>query len=201
MHHRTSGVAWCFVRLPVATPFRRGGVWQVLLSQLKEWFRDVFSTTSSFVIFPASSLIMSRRTLGTTYCLAPSGVWVTVETMMLRFLRLGCPVPLVCRDTCLTSSDRDPSVPLLSLGMARWCPIVSTCLDSIRSALLESRLSPCWVARRAGWSVASSRWVGRWAGWSTGMLLGDPALLGFSAGKLVGRPTSLGCLTAICSVH
>jgi hypothetical protein len=29
--------------------FRRGGVWWVLLSQLKAWLRDVFGTASSSV--------------------------------------------------------------------------------------------------------------------------------------------------------
>jgi hypothetical protein len=73
--------------------FRRGGAWRVLLSQLKAWFRDVFSTTSSSVISLASSFIMRRRTPATTYCPVPSGVWVTVETQMVRFLRSGSSDP------------------------------------------------------------------------------------------------------------
>jgi hypothetical protein len=73
--------------------FRRGGAWRVLLSQLKAWFRDVFSTTSSSVISLASSFIMRRRTPATTYCPVPSGVWVTVETQMVRFLRTGSSDP------------------------------------------------------------------------------------------------------------
>jgi hypothetical protein len=51
--------------------------------------RDVFSTTSSSVILPASSFIMRRRTHGMVYCSVPSDVWVTVETPMLRFLQPG----------------------------------------------------------------------------------------------------------------
>ena len=50
--------------------------------------RGVFSTTSSSVIPLASSFIMRRRMPGTVYCPAPSGVWVTVETLMLRSLWL-----------------------------------------------------------------------------------------------------------------
>jgi hypothetical protein len=49
------------------------------------WLRDVFSTTSSYVIPLASSFIMRRRMPGMVYCPVPSGVWVTVKTLMLRF--------------------------------------------------------------------------------------------------------------------
>jgi hypothetical protein len=36
---------------------------------------------------------MRRRMPGTTYCPVPSGVWVIVETLMLRSLRLGLSGP------------------------------------------------------------------------------------------------------------
>jgi hypothetical protein len=91
MRRRTSSMVWHHVISAslLLLQFRRGDAWWVLLSQLKAWFRDVFSTTSSFVIPLAPSFIMCRRTPGTTYCPIPSGVWVNVETLMLRFLRSG----------------------------------------------------------------------------------------------------------------
>jgi hypothetical protein len=56
---------------------------------------------------------MHRRMPSTTYCLVPSGVWVTVETPMLGFLRLGLPGPTGQREyTSGVVLDRDPSVPL-----------------------------------------------------------------------------------------
>jgi hypothetical protein len=50
---------------------------------------------------------------GTTYCPAPSGVWVNVETTMLRSLRLGLFGPTGQRGYISSVVfDRDPSVPL-----------------------------------------------------------------------------------------
>jgi hypothetical protein len=47
------------------------------------------------------------------YCPVPSGVWVTVETPMLRFLRQGLSDPTSQRGyVSVAVFDRDPSVPL-----------------------------------------------------------------------------------------
>jgi hypothetical protein len=48
------------------------------------WLRDVFGTASSVVIPLASPFIMHRRMPGMAYFPVPYGVWVTVETPMLR---------------------------------------------------------------------------------------------------------------------
>jgi hypothetical protein len=50
------------------------------------WVGDVLSTTSSFVVLLASPFIMRRRISGMVYCSVPPppGVWVTVETLMVR---------------------------------------------------------------------------------------------------------------------
>jgi hypothetical protein len=52
------------------------------------WHKDVFITTLSFVIPLASPFIMRRHMPSTTYCPIPSNVWLTVETPVLRSLRL-----------------------------------------------------------------------------------------------------------------
>jgi hypothetical protein len=57
------------------------------------WFRDVFSTTSSSIILFASPFIMCRGIPGTAYCPISSGVWVAIETLMLRSLWLGLSGP------------------------------------------------------------------------------------------------------------
>jgi hypothetical protein len=57
--------------------------------------RDVFGTTSSFVIPLSSPFIIRRRMPGTMYCPVPFGVGVTVETPMLRSPRLESSGPTV----------------------------------------------------------------------------------------------------------
>jgi hypothetical protein len=61
----------------------------ILLSQLKLWFRDVFSTTSSVVIPLPSPFLMRRRMPGTVYYPVPSYVWVTVETPDVEVFATG----------------------------------------------------------------------------------------------------------------
>jgi hypothetical protein len=76
-------------------------------------FRDVSSTTSSFIIPFVSPFIMRRRTPGTTYCPVPSGVWVTIETLVLRSLWLELASPIgQWGHVSSIMLDRDPSVPL-----------------------------------------------------------------------------------------
>jgi hypothetical protein len=48
------------------------------------WLREVFGTTSPSVIPFASPFIMRGHIPGMTYCPIPFGVWITVETPMLR---------------------------------------------------------------------------------------------------------------------
>jgi hypothetical protein len=95
------------------------------------WLRDVFNTTSSSVIPLASPFIMRRRMLGTVYYLVPSGIWVTIETPVLRSLRLGLTGPTSQRGYISSIVlDRDPSVSLTWSGhglvmfhradVARW---------------------------------------------------------------------------------
>jgi hypothetical protein len=59
-------LVWCRVPFPLRLllQFRRGGVWWVLLGQLKAGLRDVFSISSFSVIPLASPFIMSRRMPG-----------------------------------------------------------------------------------------------------------------------------------------
>jgi hypothetical protein len=83
------------------------------LSQLKEWVRDVFDRTSSSVILTTSSFIMHRCTPGTAYCPIPSGVWVTAETSILRFLWSGSSGPTNQQGyISIVVLDIDPSAPL-----------------------------------------------------------------------------------------
>jgi hypothetical protein len=115
-------------------------------------FRDVFSTTLSSVIPSTLPFIMRRCMLGMTYFHVPSGVWVTVETPMLRSLWLGLTDPI--SQWGYVSGfvlDRYPSVllPWSGHSLVMICLIVLSWLDSIR-CLYESRLSPCWVARQSG---------------------------------------------------
>jgi hypothetical protein len=81
------------------------------------WFRDVFSTSSSSVILLASPFIMRRRTSGTTYWPVPSGIWVTVETLMLRSLWPGS-FGSTGQQGYVSGvvHDRVPSIPLLQFG-------------------------------------------------------------------------------------
>jgi hypothetical protein len=77
------------------------------------WFRDIFNTTSSFVVPFSSPSIMRRRMLGIAYCPIPSGVRVNVETSMLRPLRLGLSGPTSKRGyVSSVVLDRYPSIPL-----------------------------------------------------------------------------------------
>jgi hypothetical protein len=77
------------------------------------WLRDVFNTTSSSVIPLVSPFIMCRRMPGTTYCSVPSGVWVTIETPMLRSLRSGSSGPTgQLGYVSGVVLERDPSVSL-----------------------------------------------------------------------------------------
>jgi hypothetical protein len=82
-------------------------------------FRDVFGIASSFVISLMSHFIMRRRMPGTAYCPVPCGVWVTIDTPMLRSLQLGLTGPTgqwrYVYDVVL---DRDPSVMLPRSGHA-----------------------------------------------------------------------------------
>jgi hypothetical protein len=83
-------------------------------------FRDVFSTTSSSVIPLASPFIMRRRMLGTAYCPVPFGVWVIVETSVLRSLWVGLSGPTSHGDTYLVSCLIETlRYRFHSLGMAR----------------------------------------------------------------------------------
>jgi hypothetical protein len=88
------------------------------------WLRDVFSITSSSVIPLASPFIMRRRTSGMAYCLIPSGVWVTVETPMLRSLLPGSSGPTgqqgYVSDVVL-DRDRTASTVWVSLGDVPSC--------------------------------------------------------------------------------
>jgi hypothetical protein len=99
-------------------------------------FRYVFGTTSSSVIPLASPFIMRRHMPGTVYCPIPSGVWITVETPMLRSMWLGLTGPTSQRgyvsDVVL---DRDPSIPLpwSEHGLVMIYLIVSSWLDSTKS--------------------------------------------------------------------
>jgi hypothetical protein len=77
------------------------------------WLRDVFSIASSSVIALVSPFIMHRRTSGTSYCPVPSGVWVIVETPMLRSLQAGSFGPTVQQGYVSGFVlDRVPLVPL-----------------------------------------------------------------------------------------
>jgi hypothetical protein len=150
-------------------------------------FRDVFSAASSSVIPLASPFIMRKHMPGTTYCPIPSSVWVTVETSMLRSLRLGLCGPTGQREYIFgIVLDRDPSVPLPRSrhGLGTICPIVSSWLGSTGSALPFSR----GVCLRASCRLAGllCTQVGR-----------QPRLTGLlgsirSAGGLVSNPVSLG---------
>jgi hypothetical protein len=62
-------------------------------SQLNVRFRDVFGTTTSFVIHLVSPFITRKHMLGMAYCPAPFVLWVTIETPMLRLLWLGLSGP------------------------------------------------------------------------------------------------------------
>jgi hypothetical protein len=60
-----------------------------------------------------SPFIMHRRMPSTTYCPVPSSVWVTVETLMLRSMRLGLFGPTgQWGYVSGVVFDRDPSVSL-----------------------------------------------------------------------------------------
>jgi hypothetical protein len=122
----------------------------------------VYSTTSSFVIPLASPFIMHRRMPGTAYCSIPSGIWVNVETPMLRSLWLGLSGPTSQRGYVSNIVlDRDPSIPLprSGHGLVMIYPIVLPWLDSIGSALPFSK----GVRLRAGCRLAGflSKQVGR----------------------------------------
>uniref|UniRef100_A0A804QPC5 Uncharacterized protein n=1 Tax=Zea mays TaxID=4577 RepID=A0A804QPC5_MAIZE len=77
-----------------------------------------------------------RHMPGTVYCPIPSGVWITVETPMLRSMWLGLTGPTSQRgyvsDVVL---DRDPSIPLpwSEHGLVMIYLIVSSWLDSTKS--------------------------------------------------------------------
>jgi hypothetical protein len=60
---------------------------------------------------------MRRHMPGTTYCHVPSGVWVTLETLMLRSLWLGLFYLTGQRGYIfIVVLDRDPLVPLPRSG-------------------------------------------------------------------------------------
>jgi hypothetical protein len=138
-------------------------------------FRDVYSTTSSFVIPLASPFIMRRRMPGTTNCSVPYGVWVTIETSILRSLRLELYGPTGQRgyvsDVVL---DRDPLVllPWSRHGLVMICPIVLSWLKSIGSTLPFSRgvrlRDDCrlvgLLGRHVGWQPRLTRLFGRQVG-------------------------------------
>jgi hypothetical protein len=142
-------------------------------------FRDIFSTASSFVIPSVSPSIMSRRMLGTVYRLISSGVWVTVETPMLRSTRLGLTGPPVSRDTLQNTSDtvldRGPSILFSWFDhvLVKICLVVPSWLDSTRSTLplVDVLIRESVVV-----------------------------LLGCSANWSIGGPVSPGCSTVFFSV-
>jgi hypothetical protein len=106
-----------------------------------------------FSIPLASSFIMHRCMPGTAYFPVPSGVCVTVETPMLRSLRLGLTGPTSQRGYAPSVVlDRDPLVllPRYRHSLLMICFIVSSWLDSTRSSL-----PPCrGVHPRAGCRLA-----------------------------------------------
>jgi hypothetical protein len=60
---------------------------------------------------------MRRHTPGMVYCPIPSGVWVIVETLMLRFLRQVSSNPMGQQGhVSVVVFDRDPSVSLPRFG-------------------------------------------------------------------------------------
>jgi hypothetical protein len=108
-------------------------------------FRDVFNTTSSFVIPLASPFIMHRCTPGIAYLSyrpIPSSLWVTVETPMLRTLWLGLTGPTSQWGYVFSVMlDRYPSILLRwsRHGLVMICLIVSSWLDSDRLVLPQCR--------------------------------------------------------------
>jgi hypothetical protein len=134
------------------------------------WLRDIFSTTLSSITPLSSPFIMRRRMSGTSYCPVPSDVWVTVETLVPRSMRLGLSGPTGQRAYISgIVLDSDPSVPA-SMVWA-WLGNVSSCR---RGSMVLGRLfffvkvfarepidvllgcstggligsPPCWVAQR-----------------------------------------------------
>jgi hypothetical protein len=103
----------------------------------------MYNTTSSSVIPLASHFIMHRRMPGTSYCPIPSGIWVTVETPMLRSLWLGLS-GLTSQPRYVSSVvlDRDPLIPLprSGHGLVMIYPIVLPWLDNTGSTLPFSKV-------------------------------------------------------------
>jgi hypothetical protein len=147
------------------------------LSWLVVRFRDVFSTTLRFVIPSASPSIMCWRMPGTTYCHVSSGVWVTVETSMLRSYEWGRLVPPIREDTTQNIFDvvfvRYPSIlfPRFGHGLVWY---VSSCHRGL-IVLIGRLFPPVDVLARV--SILD--------------------LLGCSTVRLIGGPASPGCSTVL----
>jgi hypothetical protein len=72
---------------------------------------------------------MRRCTPGTVYLPVPSGVWVTVETLMVRFLLPRSSDPTGQQGyVSIVVFDRDPSVPL---PWFRHGSVMSYCVDMV----------------------------------------------------------------------
>jgi hypothetical protein len=117
------------------------------------------------------------------YCLVPSGVWVIVETSMLRSMRLELTGPTSQWGyvSCIVL-DRDPLV----------------LLPQSRHGLVMIRfIVPSWID--STWSALPPIEVFVWEpvltllGCSAGRLIGIPSSPSRSVGSLIDSPASLGC--------
>jgi hypothetical protein len=160
------------------------------LSQLKEWFRDVFSTTSSSIILLTSSFIMRRCTLGTTFCPIPSGVWVTAETLILRFLWPRSSGP-TGQQGYISVVVPDIDKPLGTASIVRdWLDDVMSCSCGwIVPGWLPMRVS-CRLAELLIGPVGRQP---RLAGLLSGQVGRQRRLAGLLGGLVGRQPTSLGC--------